>query len=430
MEEKIVIVLNEMSEYLSITQMKKLQEVIIKTFADNEANKVKISNEEFLKMFLDAKRIEGCSERTIIYYQATVKHLLSQITTEVRKITTEEIREYLSNYQKRNDCSNVTIDNVRRNISSFFSWLEEEDYILKSPMKRIHKIKTKTVVKSVISDEGIEKLRDNCNEKRDLAIIDLLYSTGIRVGELVNLNIDDIDLEEQIHIVNELNRIIKIKEKRQEELKLLDNLIKARFVEMFGDVIHNDRKWECRKFSDITASRLGKMLDTKHQTGTCQYSYLANFNVQWFGFELKNLNKMDFNEKDREEFCLEDGDLLVCEGGEIGRCAVWHNQVENCFFQKALHRVRCNQEIILPDYLAWWFKYNCDHGGFVAIEGAKATISHLTGAKMKMLNVTVPPIGLQKQFTSFVNQVDKSKVVITNIRIFVRTTVERIEVKK
>lgn len=161
MEEKIVIVLNEMSEYLSITQMKKLQEVIIKTFADNEVSKVEISNEEFLEMFLDAKRIEGCSERTIIYYQATVKHLLSQITTEVRKITTEEIREYLSNYQKRNNCSNVTIDNVRRNISSFFSWLEEEDYILKSPMKRIHKIKTKTVVKSVISDEGIEKLRDN-----------------------------------------------------------------------------------------------------------------------------------------------------------------------------------------------------------------------------------------------------------------------------
>ena len=195
MDEKIILILNEMSEYLSITQMKKLQEVIIKTFADNEACKIEISNEEFLKMFLDAKRIEGCSERTIIYYQATVKHLLSQITTEVRKITTEEIREYLSNYQKWNNCSNVTIDNVRRNISSFFSWLEEEDYILKSPMKRIHKIKTKTVVKSVISDEGIEKLRDNCNEKRDLAIIDLLYSTGIRVGELVNLNIDDIDLE-------------------------------------------------------------------------------------------------------------------------------------------------------------------------------------------------------------------------------------------
>lgn len=195
MEEKIVSVLNEMSEYLSIAQMKKLQEVIIKTFAENEVTKIDISNDEFLKMFLAAKRIEGCSDRTINYYEATVAHLLSQIEVNVRKITTEEIREYLANYQKRNNCSNVTIDNIRRNISSFFSWLEEEDYILKSPMRRIHKIKTKTVVKNVISDEEIEKLRDNCREKRDLAIIDLLYSTGIRVGELVNLNIDDIDFE-------------------------------------------------------------------------------------------------------------------------------------------------------------------------------------------------------------------------------------------
>lgn len=195
MEEKIVSVLNEMSEYLSIAQMKKLQEVIIKTFAENEVTKIDISNDEFLKMFLAAKRIEGCSDRTINYYEATVEHLLSQIEINVRKITTEEIREYLSNYQKRNNCSNVTIDNIRRNISSFFSWLEEEDYILKSPMRRIHKIRTKTVVKNVISDEEIEKLRDNCGEKRDLAIIDLLYSTGIRVGELVNLNIDDIDFE-------------------------------------------------------------------------------------------------------------------------------------------------------------------------------------------------------------------------------------------
>ena len=184
-----------MSEYLSITQMKKLQEVILKVFAEEDADKVEIPNEEFLKMFLDAKKIEGCSERTLQYYKVTVEHLLSQTEVAVRKITTEEIRAYLAEYQKNSQCTNVTIDNIRRNISSFFSWLEEEDYILKSPMKRIHKIKTKTVVKSVISDEGIEKLRDNCTEIRDLAIIDLLYSTGIRVGELVNLNIDDIDLE-------------------------------------------------------------------------------------------------------------------------------------------------------------------------------------------------------------------------------------------
>lgn len=194
MEEKIVKVLNEMAEYLSVSQMKKLQEVILSTFSENAPDKLEIANEEFLKMFLDAKKIEGCSDRTINYYRVTIEHLLCNIDTAVRKVTTEEIREYLADYQKRNNCTNVTIDNVRRNISSFFSWLEEEDYILKSPMKRIHKIKTKVVVKSVISDEGIEKLRDNCRELRDLAIIDLLYSTGIRVGELVNLNIDDIDL--------------------------------------------------------------------------------------------------------------------------------------------------------------------------------------------------------------------------------------------
>ena len=220
------------------------------------------------------------------------------------------------------------------------------------------------------------------------------------------------DLNKQHEVVTTLRKVESVIENRQQQLQKLDELVKARFVEMFGDVIYNDRKWECKQFSDITTSRLGKMLDTKHQTGTCKYPYLANFNVQWFRFELNNLNEMDFNEKDREEFCLEDGDLLVCEGGEIGRCAVWHNQVKKCFFQKALHRVRCNQNIILPDYLSWWFKYNCENGGLAAIEGAKATISHLTGAKMKMLDVAVPPIELQEQFVDFIKQVDKSKVAV------------------
>lgn len=195
MDERIVNVLNEMAEYLSISQMKKLQEVILKNFSEGEIEKQNISNEDYLNLFLSSKRIEGCSGRTIKYYQSTINHFLTQIEISVRKVTTEEIREYLANYQKINNCSNVTVDNVRRNISSFFSWLEEEDYILKSPMKRIHKIKTRTVVKNVISDESIEKLRDNCNCSRDLAIIDLLYSTGIRVGELVNLDITDVNLD-------------------------------------------------------------------------------------------------------------------------------------------------------------------------------------------------------------------------------------------
>lgn len=201
MEEKIVTVLNEMAEYLNISQMKKLQEVMLKAFAQNSPEKAEISNEDYLKMFLDAKKIEGCSDRTIDYYQKTIEHLIGTVSTPVRRVTTEEMREYLADYQKINNCSNVTVDNLRRNISSFFSWLEEEDYILKSPMKRIHKIKTKTIVKSVISDEIIEKLRDHCNEIRDLAMVDLLYSTGMRVGELVRLNRDDINLENRECIV-------------------------------------------------------------------------------------------------------------------------------------------------------------------------------------------------------------------------------------
>lgn len=201
MEEKLVCILNEMAEHLSIAQMKKLQEVLLRHLTGTGPANVNISNEEYLRLFLEAKKIEGCSERTLKYYRVTVEHMLNHISTSIRKITTEEIRTYLVEYQKINNCSKVTVDNVRRNISSFFSWLEEEDYILKSPMRRIHKIKTKTVVKSTISDEDIEKLRDNCCEIRDLAMIDLLYSTGIRVGELVNLNIDDVNLEQRECVV-------------------------------------------------------------------------------------------------------------------------------------------------------------------------------------------------------------------------------------
>ena len=201
MDEKLVSILNEMADYLSIAQMKKLQEVLIKNLSEDEPKKEQIPNENYLKMFIDAKRIEGCSERTLQYYNLTVSQLLSFVTVPVRKMTTDEIRGYLAEYQQRNNCSKVTVDNVRRNISSFFSWLEEEDYILKSPMKRIHKIKTKQPVKEIISDEMIERLRDNCKCVRDLAMIDLLYSTGIRVGELVGLNISDINFEERECVV-------------------------------------------------------------------------------------------------------------------------------------------------------------------------------------------------------------------------------------
>lgn len=156
---------------------------------------------DYLEMFIAAKKIEGCSDRTVTYYKATVEHLLKSIDTPIRKMTTDEIRGYLAKYQETGGCSKTTVDNIRRNISSFFSWLEEEDYILKSPMKRIHKIKTVQPVKETISDELIERLRDACLCKRDLAMVDLLYSTGIRVGELVRLNIADISFEERECVV-------------------------------------------------------------------------------------------------------------------------------------------------------------------------------------------------------------------------------------
>ena len=201
MEEKLVNILNAMAEYLNIPQMKKLQEVLLEQLSENTPSKLEVSNSEYLSMFLDAKRVEGCSERTIKYYKSSIDHFLSKNEQPLRKITTDDIRCYLAEYQGINNCSKVTVDNVRRNISSLFSWLEEEDYILKSPMRRIHKIKTKKAVKEIISDEAIELMRDRCTEPRDLAIIDLLYSTGIRVGELVNLNISDVNMEQRECIV-------------------------------------------------------------------------------------------------------------------------------------------------------------------------------------------------------------------------------------
>lgn len=201
MKELIIEVINDMADDLSVLQLKKLQEVLLKRLAQDEKQPRVAQNEEYLDMFINAKKIEGCSERTLKYYHSSVQHMFTRIADPVRRITTEQLRDYLANYQQINNCSKSTVDNIRRNISSFFSWLEEEDHILKSPMRRIHKIKTKKVVKETISDEDIERLRDHCEVSRDIAIIDLLYSTGIRVGELVNLNISDINFEERECIV-------------------------------------------------------------------------------------------------------------------------------------------------------------------------------------------------------------------------------------
>ena len=201
MQQLINDILHDMSEVLSAKDLYALQIVLQKKLNTQNNQTYPYTNIEYMDMFISAKRIEGCSERTLSYYKATIEHMLSIIVTPLRQVNTDDLRAYLVEYQLRNNCSKTTVDNIRRNLSSFFSWLEAEDYIIKSPIRRIHKIRTGSKVKETLSEECIERLRDSCLHIRDLAMIDLLYSTGIRVGELVNLNINDINFEERECIV-------------------------------------------------------------------------------------------------------------------------------------------------------------------------------------------------------------------------------------
>ena len=194
----------KMRSVLNNEQRKRLEEVLEYAFYGIEI--IKTDNDEknqtdYSDIFVSAKRVEGCSERTLNYYKTTIDNMLNSVNKKVNNIETDDLRKYLADYQLNNQCSKVTIDNVRRILSSFFAWLEDEDYIIKSPTRRIHKIKTMKTVKETYSDEELEEMRDSCEEIRDLALIDFLSSTGVRVGELVNLNIKDIDFENRSCVV-------------------------------------------------------------------------------------------------------------------------------------------------------------------------------------------------------------------------------------
>lgn len=194
----------KMRSVLNNEQRRRLEEVLEYAFYGVEI--IKTDNDErnqtdYSDIFVSAKRVEGCSERTLNYYKTTIDNMLNSVNKKVNNIETDDLRKYLADYQLNNQCSKVTIDNVRRILSSFFAWLEDEDYIIKSPTRRIHKIKTMKTVKETYSDEELEEMRDSCDEIRDLALIDFLSSTGVRVGELVNLNIKDIDFENRSCVV-------------------------------------------------------------------------------------------------------------------------------------------------------------------------------------------------------------------------------------
>ena len=207
-EEFITSILENTVSFLTENQLDKLQFVLSNslesykvTKKESDQMKRERENTELLQSFLSAKKIEGCSEKTLHYYQTSIEHLFIKIQKSINDIETNDIRCYLAEYQDKRSLSKVTVDNLRRIFSSFFSWLEDEDYIPKSPVRRIHKVRTDTLVKEVISDENMEILRDSCTEIRDLAMIDLLASTGIRVGELVKMNKEDIDFQERQCVV-------------------------------------------------------------------------------------------------------------------------------------------------------------------------------------------------------------------------------------
>ena len=206
----IVSITRDMRDSLTDYQLNKLKESLIVNFENIEfiAKTDEIKHQEELKennkmidAFISSKQIEGCSNRTIRYYSEIINNFINNFDKSIKNISTEEIRLYLSNYKDKTLCNSVTIDNIRRVLSSFFSWLEDEDYIVKSPVRRIHKIKTISIVKETFTDEHLEKLRDKCENVRDLSLVELLISTGMRVGELVNLNIEDIDFEDRSCIV-------------------------------------------------------------------------------------------------------------------------------------------------------------------------------------------------------------------------------------
>lgn len=194
-------IIQEMLSVLDNNQLFKLRAVLKRKLSKQVDITNDKSNKDYLETYLDAKKVEGCSEKTLRYYEATITSFIKDIDKSIKSVTTGDLREYLTSYQQERNSSKVTIDNIRRIFSSFFSWLEDEDIIIKSLVRRIHKVRVPNNIKETYSDEELEKLRDCCTNFRDLALIDLLSTTGMRVGELVRLNRSDLDFEERECVV-------------------------------------------------------------------------------------------------------------------------------------------------------------------------------------------------------------------------------------
>ena len=215
-------------------------------------------------------------------------------------------------------------------------------------------------------------------------------------------------LAEQKRIARILDAADALRTKRREALAQFDTLLQSTFLDMFGDPVTNPMGWNVVAFESIGNSRLGKMLDKGKEVGDRQFPYLANTNVQWGRFDLTALRTMDFSESDCEEFKLEDGDLLICEGGEVGRTAIWHGAHNRIYFQKALHRVRLDPTVAVPEYVFQFMWFMAKNGGFRDLT-TSATIAHLTGVKLKRLPCPRPPLKLQHRYAVIVKSVEQQK---------------------
>ena len=225
---------------------------------------------------------------------------------------------------------------------------------------------------------------------------------------LSKVEVPKINLATQQRIAAILDQADAIIQNNRAIVQKYDALTQSLFLDMFGDPVKNEKGWEMKTLKDFGTSRLGKMLDGKKIIGNNLKPYLRNSNVQWFRFELNDLLKMDFDEKDKVEFSLKVGDILMCEGGEIGRCAIWKDEIEDCYFQKAIHRIRLNDKYVLPEYFVYMFKNIADNGGLDEFKSA-ATISHLTGEKLKKMRMPIPSITLQNLFAERVAVIEAQK---------------------
>ncbi len=206
-------------------------------------------------------------------------------------------------------------------------------------------------------------------------------------------------LKEQKRIAAILDKADNLRRKRQQAIQLADEFLRAVFLDMFGDPVSNPKGWEVKRFGDVVDTQLGKMLSKKAKIGQSPKKYLRNANVRWREFEVNDLLEMDFNEKEVLKFKLKYGDLLVCEGGDVGRCAIWKNQVAGCYYQKALHRVRPHERLLTSEYVQEYFYWMSKRGG-LSDSVSEVTFSHLTAEKMKELKIPVPPLKLQHRFVA------------------------------